>query len=76
MKIYKVVPYVANITTKDTTTAVASKLELLINDFSSQGWDFESVEKFETTVNDPGCFGFGAKSATSFFQLVIFSRPS
>lgn len=74
MKTYKVVPYIASITTKDTTSAVADKLEVLINDFASQGWSFESVEKFETAVNDQGCFGVGAKTSTNFFQLVIFSK--
>lgn len=74
MKTYKVVPYVANITTKETTSTVAQKLEVLINDFASQGWTFESVEKFETSVNDPGCFGLNAKSSTNYFQLVVFSK--
>lgn len=74
MKTYKVVPYVANITTKETTGTVAQKLELLINDFATQGWTFESVEKFETIVDDPGCFGFNAKTTTNFFQMVIFSK--
>lgn len=76
MKTYKVVPYVANITTKDTTSTVAQKLEILINDFASQGWTFESIEKFETSVNDPGCFGLNAKTATNFFQLVVFSKEN
>jgi hypothetical protein len=76
MKHYKVVPYVATITVKDTTQAVAQRLETIINDHSAQGWSFESVEKFETTVNDPGCWGFGAKSSTSFFQLLVFSKDN
>ncbi|MGE9313292.1 hypothetical protein ACLOAU_16705 [Niabella sp. CJ426] len=74
MRTYKVVPYVANITVKETTGSVAQKLEVLINDFASQGWTFESVEKFETIVDDPGCFGINAKTSTSFFQLVVFSK--
>ena len=76
MKTYKIVPYVANITIKETTKAVAQRLETMINDFSSQGWSFESVEKFETNVNDPGCWGFGSKSTTGFFQLIVFSKES
>ena len=74
MKEYKVVPYVANITIKETTQAVAKSLEEIINGFANQGWTFESVEKFETKVNDPGCWGFGAKDSTTFLQLVIFIR--
>lgn len=76
MRTYKVVPYVANITVKDTTGTVARSLETLINDFASQGWDFESVEKFETSVKDPGCFGINEKNTITFFQLVVFSRQS
>jgi hypothetical protein len=71
MKSYKVVPSVANITVIDSTQAVAQRLETIINDFSSQGWSFESVEKFESTVNTPGWWGFGAK--TRFFQVIVFS---
>lgn len=74
MTSYKVVPYVANITIKDSTGAVAERLETMINDFAREGWSFHSVEKFETTVNDPGCFGIGAKTGTSFFQLDVFSK--
>ncbi len=76
MKIYKVVPYVANVTIKDTTTTVAQKLERVINDIANQGWTFESVEKLETSVTDPGCWGFNAKTSTTFFQLVVFSKES
>lgn len=76
MKTYKVVPYVANITIKDTAGTVARNLETLINDFASQGWDFESVEKFETSVKDPGCFGLNEKNTTTFLQLVIFSKQN
>lgn len=74
MRSYKVVPYVANVTVKDSTTTVAQKLESIINDIASQGWKFESIEKFETTVNDPGCFGVNAKSSTNYFQLIVFSK--
>jgi len=51
MKPCKVVPYVANITTKETTATAANKPELLINDFAARGWAFESAEKFETVVD-------------------------
>lgn len=76
MRSYKVVPYVANVTVKDSTTTVAQKLESIINDIASQGWKFESIEKFETAVNDPGCFGFNAKTSTTYFQLIVFSKEN
>ena len=74
MKQYKVVPYVASITVKQTTQAVAQSVEEIINGYASQGWMFESIEKFETKVNDPGCFGIGAKDSTGYYQLIIFSN--
>lgn len=74
MKTYKVVPYVAQITTNQTSRAVAESVEKIINDFASKGWQFESIEKIETNVSDPGCFGFGAKNQTSFVQLIVFCK--
>lgn len=76
MKKYQVVPYVANITIKQTSQAVAQSVEDIINDFSRQGWTFETIERIETKVSDPGCFGVGAKASLTFLQLIIFSREN
>jgi hypothetical protein len=72
MKKYKIVPYVANITTKQTSQAVAESVEKIINDFATQGWIFDSIEKIETNISDPGCFG--KKTAINFIQLIIFCK--
>jgi len=71
---YKVVPFVAQITQKDTTTTVANQLEILINEYSSQGWEYVRLENVETQIAaDNGCFGIGAKPAfkTVFKMLVL-----
>lgn len=74
--VYKVVPFIAQITPKDTTNAVALQLELLINDFSSQGWEYVRVENIETQVApDNGCFGFGSTPGyNTIFKMVVFKR--
>ena len=41
---YKVVPFVAKLSQSDTTKAVADQLDALINDMSSQGWDYVRLE--------------------------------
>ncbi|URW80968.1 hypothetical protein [Xiashengella succiniciproducens] len=45
---YKVVPFVAQITQKDTTATVAGQLQALINEHSSQGWEYVRLENVET----------------------------
>ncbi len=74
MLTYKVVPYVANISVKQSSQDVAIAIENIINDYANRGWSFVSIDRLETAVNDPGCFGFNAQKTTSFIQLIIFSR--
>ena len=73
---YKVVPFVAQINQKDTTAAVAAQLQTLINEYSSQGWEYVRLENVETQVApDSGCFGFGAKPGFStIFKMVVFKK--
>ena len=54
---YKVVPFVAQITQKDTASSVASQLETLIRTYNSQGWEYIRLENVETQVApENGCF--------------------
>ncbi|WP_028786571.1 hypothetical protein [Terrimonas ferruginea] len=71
---YKVVPYVGNISVKQSSHDAAMAIESIINDYSRHGWSFVSIDRLETAVNDPGCFGINAQKTTSFIQLIIFSR--
>lgn len=73
---YKVVPFVAQVTQKDTTSSVANQLEALINQFAADGWEYVSLENVETQVAPTGgCFGIGAKPGYStFFKMVVFRK--
>ena len=73
---YKVVPFVAKITQKDTTSTVAEQLQNLITEYSSQGWDYVRLENVETQVApENGCFGFGAKPGfNTILKMVVFKK--
>ncbi|OFY84601.1 MAG: hypothetical protein A3F72_19355 [Bacteroidetes bacterium RIFCSPLOWO2_12_FULL_35_15] len=73
---YKVVPFVAQITQKDTTATVAGQLQTLINEHCSQGWEYVRLENVETQVApDNGCFGLGAKPGfNTIFKMVVFKK--
>ena len=74
---YKVVPFVAAIEQKKgTSDDVARQLELLINEYASQGWNYVRLEAVSTFVGpDNGCFGLGGKPGYSTTrQMVVFSK--
>lgn len=73
---YKVVPFLAQITRKDTTTTVAEQLQSVINNYSDQGWEYVRLEVVETRIApDAGCFGFGAKPEfTTVFRMIVFRK--
>lgn len=73
-KTYKVVPFVAKVTNRQTTQTVADQLEAIINSEAEEGWIFESLERIETDVTPIGCFGIRDKAKTNFIQLVVFSK--
>ena len=73
---YKVVPFVAKLNQSDTTTAVANQLDALINDMSSQGWEYVRLESVATVIKGApgqnGCFGLGATPAEPITPLLIW----
>lgn len=73
---YKVVPFLAQITRKETTTDVAGQLQNLINEYSAQGWEYVRLEVVETHIEaDAGCFGFGAKPGfNTIFRMIVFRK--
>ena len=80
---YKVIPFVAELTESDTTSAVANQLDTLINDMSSQGWDYIRLENVDTVVKGnpgaaAGCFGAGATPATpdysTSYMVAVFRK--
>lgn len=75
---YKVVAFVASMDQhkKGTSKPVAEQLEVLINQYANEGWNYVRLESVSTYVNpDNGCFGFGSKPGfTTSRQLIVFSR--
>jgi len=74
--IYKVLPFVAKITKKDSTNEVANQLENLINEQTELGWEFMHLENVETKIEpDMGCFGIGATpGSTVIYKMAVFKR--
>lgn len=73
---YKVVPFVAKITQQDSTANVANQLQTLINEYSSDGWEYIRLENVDTFVApDSGCFGLGGKPGYSTsFKMAVFKK--
>lgn len=73
---YKVVPFVAQISKKESTALVAEQLERLINDFAAQGWEYIRLENVETQVaGSTGCFGIGATPGfNTIYKMVVFKK--
>lgn len=74
---YKVVPFTATLNQqKETTSAVADQLEILIKRFNSQGWEYVRLESVSTYVQpDPGCFGLGGKPGyMAAYQMIVLRK--
>jgi hypothetical protein len=67
-----VVPFTPSVTTVNPAKSAALELESIIAAHVKVGWEFVSLENLQTVVNNPGCFGFGAKSEMQTIQLIIF----
>lgn len=73
---YKVIPFTAEITRKDTTTTVAKQVEAMIDNQIIMGWEYVRMERIETAVAPTkGCFGLGALPGyTTSYQMLVFKR--
>jgi hypothetical protein len=73
---YKVMPFVANVSRTQGADMAASQLQSLIDQHSSQGWDYERLESVETVIaGSNGCFGIGARpSVTTACTMAVFSK--
>lgn len=74
---YLVVPFQGQIKAGGTVAAVSAQLESVINQYSSQGWEFHTLNDVNIEVT-PGCISglFGAKAAYVLYDQVIFRRPA
>lgn len=69
---YKVVPFRATISSSGTLNDAANQVQAIIEENSSQGWEFVSCGNIDTTVQgSAGCFGIGAKPAENTSVLVL-----
>lgn len=76
---YKVVPFTATLNQqKETTSAVADQLEILIKRLTYQGWEYVRLESVSTYVQPvPGCFGIGAKPGyMAAYQMIVLKKIS
>jgi len=55
-------------------SGINSSVENIISSAYADGYEFVSMSPIETTVNDNGCFGFGAKSTQRVFVVLVFRK--
>jgi hypothetical protein len=72
---YKVVPFIGTMKANGSTQEVAAQLEAAINQNSTDGWEFHTLNDVSIEVR-PGCLAglFGAKTAYIQFDQLIFKR--
>jgi hypothetical protein len=69
---YKVKPFIVQVSSKGTSDDVANQVTSFINKEASDGWEFVSCGNIETQIaGTNGCFGFGAKPASSTSIMVL-----
>ena len=73
---YKVKPFMVQVSSKGSSADVASQVEAFISQEASDGWEFVSCGNIDTQIEGTnGCFGFGAKPASSTSTMVlVFKR--
>ena len=74
---YKVVPFDPVSKRAANSAAVASDLESLISQYTSQGWEYVRLETINALMpGTAGCFGLGAEPATNvFYGMAVFRAP-
>jgi len=72
----KVVPFNATIGQSGTTADIAMQLQLLVDQYSQEGWEYMRLESVETFVApSSGCFGIGAQPGyNKVFNMAIFKK--
>lgn len=77
---YRVVPVTVSVLEEQGSQGVAKQVQTMINQETSRGWEFVSLENIEIIVTDPGnkgCFGIGATPQTSRvtrFDMAVFRK--
>jgi len=69
---YKVKPIVVKISNNGNSADAANQVQAAINQETSSGWEFVSCGNIDTEISgSSGCFGIGAKPATSTSIMVL-----
>ena len=72
---YKVLPISVQIAANGNVGQVSAQVESAISQQASSGWEFVSCGNIDTSVaGSNGCFGLGAKPATSTSVLVLIFK--
>lgn len=73
---FKIVPFTARISPGDTSAAVASQMQSIINSNLSEGWEYMRMDSVQTNVaGSSGCFGLGAQPGFStVFNVLVFKK--
>lgn len=68
---YKVKTVIPEISSTKGTSSMEAMIQSAI-DGVGDGWEVVTIESVDTTVNDAGCFGFGAKSSQRVILVIVF----
>ena len=69
---YKVKPFIAQLSSKGSSSDVASQVASFINQECTNGWEFVSCGNVDTQISGTnGCFGIGATPASSTSIMVL-----
>ncbi len=74
--IYKIIPFQANVSSGSSSGTVANQLQVVVDQMSDQGWDYQGMEAISTFVQgSSGCFGIGAKPGHEVsVQVLVFYK--
>ena len=74
--VFKIVPFTASISQKDTTSTVASQMQSIVDSHVSEGWEYLRMDSVQTNVaGTNGCFGLGAQPGYSTtFNVLVFKK--
>lgn len=73
---FKVVPFTAQIRQNDTSANVASQMQSMIDNHTTDGWEYVRMDSVQTSVaGTSGCFGLGAQPGfTTVFNVLVFRK--
>lgn len=73
---YKVVPFNMRVTSIYANGSAAEQLQILINEYAAQGWEYVRLDKVESVIPpEHGCFGFNSKPGfRNVYTVAVFRK--